>query len=47
VIPLPAAITQEGIEITVADAVAVGFDVSEIDAEVGRAGADRGRGEGF
>jgi hypothetical protein len=44
-IALARSVAQEGVEIGVADAVAVGFYLGKVDAEVFGALADRGGGE--
>src|SRR3546814_2367165 len=41
-IALPGAVAEEGVEIGMANAVALGLDLRQIDAEIARKGADGG-----
>src|SRR3546814_18055952 len=41
-IALPRAVAEEGVEIGMANAVALGLDLRQIDAEIARTGADGG-----
>ena len=42
-IALPAAVAQEGVKVRMADAVALSMDLTKVDTQIGRAGAN-GRG---